>query len=168
MVDGKTCLLEKENDPTQLRSPSPGKLVRFLVESGDHVRAGQAYAEIEVMKMYMPLLATEDGIVQFIKQPGTTLEAGDIIGILSLDDPSRVRHAKPFEGQLPVMGQPTLYGAKTHQRYRELRLILDNAMDGYDNQALVQPTLKDIFEVLQNPELPYLEFNEVFAALSGR
>ncbi|KAF9960840.1 acetyl-coenzyme-A carboxylase, partial [Mortierella alpina] len=26
MVDGKTCLLEKENDPTQLRSPSPGKL----------------------------------------------------------------------------------------------------------------------------------------------
>ncbi|KAF9175178.1 acetyl-coenzyme-A carboxylase [Mortierella sp. AD011] len=168
MVDGKTCLLEKENDPTQLRSPSPGKLVRYLVESGDHVTASQAYAEIEVMKMYMPLIATEDGIVQFIKQPGTTLEAGDIIGILSLDDPSRVRHAKPFEGQLPSMGQPTLFGAKPHQRYRELRLILDNAMDGYDNQALIQPTLKEIFEVLQNPELPYLEFNEVFASLSGR
>ncbi|KAF9435540.1 acetyl-coenzyme-A carboxylase [Entomortierella beljakovae] len=168
MVDGKTCLLEKENDPTQLRSPSPGKLVRYLVESGDHVTANQAFAEIEVMKMYMPLIATEDGIVQFIKQPGTTLEAGDIIGILSLDDPSRVRHAKPFEGQLPSMGQPTLFGAKPHQRYRELRLILDNAMDGYDNQALIQPTLKDIFEVLQNPELPYLEFNEVFASLSGR
>ncbi|KAG0277801.1 acetyl-coenzyme-A carboxylase [Linnemannia exigua] len=168
MVDGKTCLLEKENDPTQLRSPSPGKLVRFLVESGDHVKASQAYAEIEVMKMYMPLIATEDGIVQFIKQPGTTLEAGDIIGILSLDDPSRVKHAKPFEGQLPPMGQPTIHGAKPHQRYRELRLILDNAMDGYDNQALVQPTLKEIFEVLQTPELPYLEFNEVFASLSGR
>ncbi|KAF9904003.1 acetyl-coenzyme-A carboxylase [Linnemannia zychae] len=168
MVDGKTCLLEKENDPTQLRSPSPGKLVRFLVESGDHVKASQAYAEIEVMKMYMPLIATEDGIVQFIKQPGTTLEAGDIIGILSLDDPSRVKHAKPFEGQLPLMGQPTIHGAKPHQRYRELRLILDNAMDGYDNQALVQPTLKEIFEVLQTPELPYLEFSEVFAALSGR
>ncbi|KAG0315088.1 acetyl-coenzyme-A carboxylase [Dissophora globulifera] len=168
MVDGKTCLLEKENDPTQLRSPSPGKLVRYLVESGDHVKASQAYAEIEVMKMYMPLIATEDGIVQFIKQPGTTLEAGDILGILSLDDPSRVRHAKPFEGQLPAMGQPTLFGAKPHQRYRELRLILDNAMDGYDNQALVQPTLKELIEVLQNPELPYLEFNEVFAALSGR
>ncbi|CAI2201675.1 16148_t:CDS:2, partial [Funneliformis geosporum] len=25
-----------ENDPTQLRSLSPGKLVKFLVESGDH------------------------------------------------------------------------------------------------------------------------------------
>ncbi|KAG0240329.1 acetyl-coenzyme-A carboxylase [Actinomortierella wolfii] len=168
MVDGKTCLLEKENDPTQLRSPSPGKLVRFLVESGDHVKANQAYAEIEVMKMYMPLIAAEDGIVQFIKQPGTTLEAGDIIGILSLDDPSRVRHAKPFEGQLPPMGMPTIHGAKPHQRFRELKQILDNTMEGYDNQALIQPTLKEIFEVLQNRELPYLEFNEVFAALSGR
>jgi biotin carboxyl carrier protein len=48
MVNSKTCLIEQESDPTQLRSPSPGKLVRFLVESGDHVKAGQAYAEIEV------------------------------------------------------------------------------------------------------------------------
>ncbi|CAI2193522.1 14335_t:CDS:2, partial [Funneliformis geosporum] len=37
-----------KNDPTQLRSLSPGKLVRCLVESGDHVKRGDAYAEIEV------------------------------------------------------------------------------------------------------------------------
>ena len=30
------------------RSPSPGKLIRFLVDSGEHIRAGEAYAEIEV------------------------------------------------------------------------------------------------------------------------
>jgi acetyl-CoA carboxylase/biotin carboxylase 1 len=48
MIDGKTCLLEKESDPTQLRSPSPGKLVSLLLENGDHIKAGQAYAEIEV------------------------------------------------------------------------------------------------------------------------
>jgi acetyl-CoA carboxylase / biotin carboxylase 1 len=48
MVDAKTCLIEQENDPTQLRSPSPGKLVRFLVDSGDHLKAGEPYAEIEV------------------------------------------------------------------------------------------------------------------------
>lgn len=48
MVDAKTCLIEQENDPTQLRSPSPGKLIRFLVDSGDHIKAGEAYAEIEV------------------------------------------------------------------------------------------------------------------------
>lgn len=48
MIDNKTCLIEQESDPTQLRSPSPGKLVRFLAEDGDHVKAGDAYAEIEV------------------------------------------------------------------------------------------------------------------------
>lgn len=48
MVDAKTCLIEQENDPTQLRSPSPGKLVRFYIESGDHIKAGEPYAEIEV------------------------------------------------------------------------------------------------------------------------
>lgn len=57
-VDSKTCLLEEENDPTQLRSPSPGKLVRFLVESGESVRAGEAFAEVEVMKMIMPLVVS--------------------------------------------------------------------------------------------------------------
>jgi acetyl-CoA carboxylase/biotin carboxylase 1 len=48
MIDSKTCLIEQENDPTQLLSPSPGKLVRFLVESGEHLRSGDPYAEIEV------------------------------------------------------------------------------------------------------------------------
>lgn len=52
MVDSKTCLIEQENDPTQLRSPSPGKLVRFLVDSGDHIKAGEAYAEIEVCCLF--------------------------------------------------------------------------------------------------------------------
>lgn len=42
MVDSKTRLIEQENDPTQLRSPSPGKLVRLLIESGEHIKAGRA------------------------------------------------------------------------------------------------------------------------------
>jgi len=42
-VDAKTSLIERENDPTQLRSPGPGpgKLVRFLIESGDPIKAGK-------------------------------------------------------------------------------------------------------------------------------
>ena len=51
--------------------------------------------------MYMPLVATEDGIVQFVKQPSVSLEPGDILGILTLDDPVRVKHTKPFKGLLP-------------------------------------------------------------------
>ena len=136
-VDSKTCLLEQENDPTQLRTPSPGKLVKFTVENGEHVKAGQAFAEVEVMKMYMPLLAQEDGIVQLIKQPGATLEAGDILGILALDDPSRVKHAQPFLGQLPDLGPPSVVGTKPPQRFVLLHSILENILDGFDNQVIM-------------------------------
>ena len=113
-VDGKTCLLEVENDPTQLRTPSPGKLVKYLVDSGEHVDAGQPYAEVEVMKMCMPLIAQENGVVQLIKQPGSTVNAGDILAILALDDPSKVKHAKPFEGTLPSMGEPNVTVLNQH------------------------------------------------------
>ena len=167
-VDGKTCLLEQENDPTQLRSPSPGKLAKFLVESGEHVKAGQAFAEVEVMKMYMPLIAQEDGIVQLIKQPGSQLEAGEILGILSLDDPSKVKHAKPFEGQLPPMESPVVIGDKPIQRYNHLIGVLNNILNGYDNQIIMQPTLKDLLEVLRDEQLPYGEWETAFAALSSR
>lgn len=44
----QTCVFQKENDPTLLRSPSAGKLVQFLIDDGQHVDAGQVYAEIEV------------------------------------------------------------------------------------------------------------------------
>ena len=167
-VDGKTCLLEQENDPTQLRTPSPGKLVKFTVESGEHVRAGQPFAEVEVMKMYMPLIAQEDGIVQLIKQPGATLEAGDILGILALDDPSRVKHAQPFTGQLPDLGPPQIVGNKPPQRFSLLHTILENILRGYDNQMIMNSTLRELVQVLRDPELPYGEWNAQSSALHSR
>jgi acetyl-CoA carboxylase/biotin carboxylase 1 len=48
VLDGSTFLMEKENDPTKLKSPSPGKLIRYMVKDGDHLNIGDAYAEIEV------------------------------------------------------------------------------------------------------------------------
>lgn len=167
-VDGKTCLLEQENDPTQLRTPSPGKLVKFTVDNGEHVKAGQAYAEVEVMKMYMPLITQEDGIVQLIKQPGSTLEAGDILGILSLDDPSRVKHAQPFLGQLPDLGPPQVVGNKPPQRFALLQSILQNILLGFDNQVIMGTTLKDLVSVLRDPELPYGEWTAQSSALHSR
>ncbi len=167
-VDGKTCLLEQENDPTQLRTPSPGKLVKFTVDNGAHVRAGQTFAEVEVMKMYMPLVAQEDGIVQLIKQPGATLEAGDILGILSLDDPSRVKQAQPFVGQLPEYGTPVVVGNKPSQKFSLQYNTLRNILLGFDNQIVMLDTLKELVQVLRDPKLPYSEFSAQFSALHAR
>lgn len=167
-VDSKTCLLEQENDPTQLRTPSPGKLVKFTVENGEHVKAGQTFAEVEVMKMYMPLVTQEEGTVQLIKQPGAALEAGDILGILALDDPSRVKHAQPFSGQLPALGPPQVVGSKPPQRFALLHSILHNILQGFDNQVIMSSTLNELVEVLRDPELPYGEWNAQFSALHAR
>lgn len=168
MVDGKTCLIEQENDPTQIRSPSPGKLVRFLVESGGHVLSGQAIAEIEVMKMYLPLTAAEDGTVTFLKQPGVSLSPGDIIGILSLDDPSRVQHAKPFASILPNYGLPVIIGNKPHQRLAHLIDTILHVLDGFDESYLIHSTLPDMIKLLRNPEIPYSQAHAVLSTLSGR
>ncbi|KAL8752619.1 MAG: hypothetical protein Q9199_005623 [Rusavskia elegans] len=167
-VDNKTCLLEQENDPTQLQTPSPGKLVRFTVENGAHVKAGQTYAEVEVMKMFMPLITQEAGIVNLIKQPGATLSAGDMLGILALDDPSRVKHAQPFSGQLPALGPPQVVGTKPPQRFSLLHNILQNILQGFDNQVIMASTLNELVEVLRDPELPYGEWNAQFSALHAR
>jgi len=167
-VDGKTCLLEQENDPTQLRTPSPGKLVKYTVENGSHVRSGQTFAEVEVMKMYMPLVAQEDGIVQLIKQPGATLEAGDILGILALDDPSRVKQAQAFVGQLPEYGTPVVVGNKPSQRFSLQYTTLRNIILGFDNQIVMQESLKELVAVLRDPQLPYSEFSAQFSALHAR
>ncbi|KAF2019851.1 hypothetical protein BU24DRAFT_128049 [Aaosphaeria arxii CBS 175.79] len=167
-VDGKTCLLEQENDPTQLRTPSPGKLVKFTVENGEHIKKGQPFAEVEVMKMYMPLIAQEDGVVNLIKQPGATLEAGDILGVLALDDPSKVKSATPFLGHLPDLGPPQVMGSKPPQRFAYLSSVLHNILQGYDNQVILQTTLKELVEVLRDPELPYGEWNAQASALHAR
>ncbi len=118
--------------------------------------------------MYMPLVASEDGIVQLIKQPGVSLEPGDILGILTLDDPARVKHAKPFEGLLPLFGPPGVVGNKPHQKFTRCMGVLADILDGYDNQAIMAITVKDLFEVLHDPELPYAEVSAILSALSGR
>ena len=167
-VDSKTCLLEQENDPTQLRTPSPGKLVKFTVENGEHVKAGQTFAEVEVMKMYMPLITSEQGTVNLIKQPGAVLDAGDILGILALDDPSRVKHAQPFSAQLPPLGPPQVVGNKPPQRFALLHSILENILQGFDNQVIMASTLNELIEVLRDPDLPYGEWNAQASALHAR
>ena len=193
LIDGKTCILEKENDPTKLRSPSPGKLVRFVVEDGDHVDAGMPYAEIEVMKMYMSLVVTEAGTIRFLKhvknrisclkmrkcvaqlfffffflKAGSVLEGGDIIGIITLDDPSRVRHAQPFDGQLPKMGSPNAINNKANHQLKNSIKTLDLILSGYDNQNKLSESLRQMAQALRNPQLPFLELNELLSALATR
>ena len=118
--------------------------------------------------MYMALVASEDGVIQLIKQPGVSLEPGDILGILTLDDPARVKHAKPFEGLLPPMGSPGVVGNKPDQRLNRCLEVMDDILGGFDNQSTMNSTFKELIEVLHDSKLPYAEVNAILSSLSGR
>ena len=137
-------------------APSPGKLIRYVVEDGEHLDANQPFAEMEVMKMYLPLVVSEAGTVRFINQPGSVLEPGDLIAILTLDDPSRVKHAIPYDGQLPKVEQNTV-DERAHNKFKQAKRNLELILQGYDAQSKMLDSLKVLLETLKNPELPYLE-----------
>ena len=118
--------------------------------------------------MYMPLIAQEDGIVNLIKQPGATLAAGDILGILALDDPSKVKSAQPFLDQLPDFGAPVVLGSKPPQRFAHLYRVLEHILQGFDNQVIMKSTVKELIDVLRDHELPYGEWSAQASALHAR
>jgi acetyl-CoA carboxylase/biotin carboxylase 1 len=90
VMDTLSCLIAKEADPSRLVAVSPGKLVRYLVANGDHVEQNQAYAELEVMKMVMPVVAPAAGMITFLIPEGSSMSAGDLMARLELDDPTKV------------------------------------------------------------------------------
>jgi hypothetical protein len=63
---------------------------RYLVEDGSMVTAGQPFAEVEVMKMYMTLRVPEAGKIYLTKLEGSMLEPGELIATVSLSDPTKV------------------------------------------------------------------------------
>ncbi|XP_036132271.1 acetyl-CoA carboxylase 2 isoform X1 [Molossus molossus] len=172
-IGNKTCVFEKENDPTVLRSPSAGKLVQYTVEDGGHVEAGDSYAEMEVMKMVMTLNVQESGQVKYIKRPGAVLEAGCVIARLELDDPSKVHPARPFTGELPPQQTLPIMGEKLNQVFHTVLENLTNIMNGY---CLPEPffsiKLKEwvqkLMMTLRHPSLPLLELQEIMTSVSGR
>ncbi len=109
----QTCVFQKENDPTLLRSPSAGKLVQFLVEDGKHISVGQVYAEIEVMKMIMELRTTVAGTIQHVKRVGSILEVGAAIARLQVDDDSLVQKVQLYTEQFPEPKGPIVKGMST-------------------------------------------------------
>ncbi|XP_066492159.1 acetyl-CoA carboxylase 1 isoform X4 [Tiliqua scincoides] len=172
-IGNKTCVFEKENDPSILRSPSAGKLIQYVVEDGGHVFAGQCFAEIEVMKMVMTLTAAESGCIHYVKRPGAALDPGCVIAKMQLDDPSRVQQAELHTGTLPQIQSTALRGEKLH---RVFHYVLDNLVNVMNGYCLPEPffnsKLKDwverLMKTLRDPSLPLLELQDIMTSVSGR
>lgn len=96
-VGSHSCFFPEESDPTRLRSTMPGKIVRQLRTEGQHVAAGEPYLEVEVMKMYMQLKAPLAGTIKrWLKAEGVSVDVGDVLASLDVDDPSQISKTVPF------------------------------------------------------------------------
>ncbi|XP_043720537.1 acetyl-CoA carboxylase 1-like [Telopea speciosissima] len=166
LIDGRTCLLQNDHDPSKLAAETPCKLLRFLVQDGSHVEADTPYAEVEVMKMCMPLLLPASGVIHFKMSEGQAMQAGDLIARLDLDDPSAVRKAEPFTGSFPVLGPPTAISGKVHQRCAASLNAARMILAGYDHN--IDEVVQDLLNCLDSPELPFLQWQECMAVLATR
>uniref|UniRef100_A0A8C6Y7J4 acetyl-CoA carboxylase n=1 Tax=Naja naja TaxID=35670 RepID=A0A8C6Y7J4_NAJNA len=172
-IGNKTCVFEKENDPSILRSPSAGKLIQYVVEDGGHVFAGQCFGEIEVMKMVMTLTAAESGCIHYVKRPGAALEPGCVIAKMQLDDPSRVQQAELHTGTLPQIQSTALRREKLH---RIFHYVFDNLLNVMNGFCLPDPFFTNkvknwverLMKTLRDPSLPLLELQDIMTSVSGR
>ncbi|KAK1289084.1 Acetyl-CoA carboxylase 1 [Acorus calamus] len=166
LIDGRTCLLQNDHDPSKLVAETPCKLLRFLVPDGSHVDADAPYAEVEVMKMCMPLMLPASGFIHFVMSEGQAMQAGDLIARLDLDDLSAVRKAEPFNGCFPVLGLPTAVSGKVHQRCAASLNAAQMILAGYEHN--IDEVVQDLLSCLDSPELPFLQWQECMAVLATR
>jgi len=171
LLDGSTCIFTKEYDPTSICAEVAGKLVRCLVADGSHVKKNEAFAEIEVMKMFMPLTAPESGVLHWRITEGASLVPGVLMANLDLDDPSAVTKAELFSGTLPIIADddPAELKNKPHIRMRVAVGTLERLMNGYDiPKDQYDKIIEDFSVAVTDPRLPLLEFEESLSVLNGR
>jgi biotin carboxyl carrier protein len=68
----------------QITAPMPGKVVRLLVKTGDHVEAGQGLLVVEAMKMQNEIRSPKSGTVEKVfASEGQAVNAGEALCIIS-------------------------------------------------------------------------------------
>ncbi len=172
-INGTSVSFPQEYDPTRLISDVSGKLVHCLVHDGDHLDSGEPYAEIEAMKMLMPLKVKEPGTVKWVLSEGAALKPGDLLATLTLDDPSSFTQSEPFSGHLCVpesdCNSNNKHQLKPHILLRNATYQLSMVLNGYVVPPdQYQRALKDFVAAGHNPFVPLLEFEEALSVLSGR
>jgi biotin carboxyl carrier protein len=69
---------------TMVLAPMPGMIIRYVVNAGDEVRAGDTLLVLEAMKMQNVIPAPVDGVVRAIDfGPGDSVEKNDVLAVIS-------------------------------------------------------------------------------------
>mmetsp|Transcript_985 Transcript_985/g.1280 ORF Transcript_985/g.1280 Transcript_985/m.1280 type:complete len:2367 (-) Transcript_985:92-7192(-) len=179
-VGGASVAFSADYDPTCLRSDVAGKLVKKLKSEGAHVKKGEAYAEIEVMKMFMPLKVEESGTISWRQNEGAALQSGDLVAMVELDNLENVASVSTFAGGLNVAGWSAASSntrtstenrqqIRPHLSFRSSMDTLQAAMAGYiQSLKSVEVAWWNILTAVTSSMLPVLEIEEQLSVLNGR
>jgi len=171
-VGGANIAFSSDYDPTSLRTDVAGKLVKRLVPDGAKIKKGEAYAEIEVMKMMMPLKVEEAGMVTWVTNEGASLAAGDLLASLQLEKPENVAAVSVFEGSLGVTGWGVEEESNKSRPYLMLCQAIERIRGGMAGYMLsendIAVAIRNLEFAAMDPILPVVEISEQLSALSGR
>ena len=87
-LQGATPTDEKTTVPTpatvenRIEAPISGQLFRWLAKEGEGVRAGEAIAIMEAMKMEVQVIARRSGVIRQLVSQGCQLQADEVIGVI--------------------------------------------------------------------------------------
>jgi len=165
VLDGVTVLLPTVYDPSEMRSDITGKLVRYLVEDGAEVKAGDPYAEAEAMKMLITIKAEAEGTVKHELQPGSIINQGDLLASLALKDPSKTKKIETYTGEL-TFTRETAGEESTLAGFRSAQKSLELVMDGYSMEA--EPLVQKLLAALSSIDLVLGEVQDAAAALGNK
>eukprot|EP00930_Biecheleria_cincta_P026767 TRINITY_DN18824_c0_g4_i1.p1 TRINITY_DN18824_c0_g4~~TRINITY_DN18824_c0_g4_i1.p1 ORF type:complete len:2184 (-),score=502.75 TRINITY_DN18824_c0_g4_i1:163-6714(-) len=141
-----TVLIPTIFDPSELRSDFNGKVIRYLVEEGSSVKKGEVYVELEAMKMIMPLKAGAAGTLHQVKGPGSIVQAGELLGRVTLDDPSSVQRLEAFTGEFALQAtEAAKCSPASSLNYSSLRQAL-LALEGFEPLASPQSLAAALFK----------------------
>ncbi|KAG5009856.1 hypothetical protein JHK87_018371 [Glycine soja] len=116
----------------------------LLASYGSHVDADTPYAEVEVMKMCMPLLSPASGIIHFKMSEGQAMQVYSIVFHIGS---TAVRKAEPFTGSFPVLGPPTAISGKVHQKCAASLNAARMILSGYDHNIDEADVIVDILKI---------------------
>ncbi|CAF3984611.1 unnamed protein product [Rotaria sp. Silwood2] len=173
IVNNKSCVFQKENDPSVLRSPSAGKLLHYTIEDGGPIEAGQVYAEIEVMKMVTEIRCPSKGHLQWNKRPGAILEALCVLAHIIFDDSHQIPQSTLYDGKFhfEIVNRST--STKVNQIFQTTKQTLENILHGYTYpkpyfRERLKLTVEKLFSILRDPSLPLLEVEDILSNISER
>jgi len=68
--------------PHEVKSPITGTIWMHCAGVGQKIYAGNQVLVLECMKLELPVESPVDGVVQWLGQPGSSINEGDVIAII--------------------------------------------------------------------------------------